>query len=67
MKYLSNHLDSEPDELSLPKLIIFRRDVHGDNFREGDFLVKVKKTNLFEPQIVSMNISNPSSKSIKNK
>lgn len=41
LNHLRISLDSEPDDLSLPQLIILRRDANSKEFKDKEFISKV--------------------------
>jgi len=64
LNYLRISLDSEPDDLSLPQLIILRRDASNKDFKDKDFVSKVEGYNLFSSDIATLNVAYPGSSSI---
>lgn len=60
-------LESEADELSLPQLIILRRDANSKEFIDKEFLGKVESYGLFASDIATLNMANPGSANVKSK
>jgi hypothetical protein len=67
LSFLQAHLDSDGDELSLPKLIILRRDSESKEFQEKEFLKRVEEYNLFQKEILTQNMCYPGSVTVKAK
>lgn len=67
LKHLRISLDSSPDELSLPQLIILRRDASSKDFKDKDFLRTVEEYNLFSSDIATLNMAYPGSSSVSSK
>lgn len=60
-------IDSEPDDLSPPQLLILRRDSPTKEFNDRDFLHKVEQYNLFAPDIATLNMAYPGSPTLNSK
>ena len=53
---LKSSLESDQEELSLPHLIIVRRDCPSKQFKDKDLLNRVLATELFNPDIATLNM-----------
>lgn len=49
-------VDSSAEDLTLPQLIILRRDSSSKEFKDKDFLTKIESTGLFSTDVVTMNM-----------
>lgn len=52
-------LESSPEDLTLPQLVILRRDAASKEFKDKDFLQRVESYGLFNADIVTMNMVPP--------
>ena len=60
-------LESEQDELSLPQLIILRRDAQAKDLQDRDFLSRVEGYGLFASDIATLSMAYPGSSSVSSK
>jgi|LakMenEpi03Aug12_release.lakeMendotaPanAssembly.Ray.scaffolds.fasta_scaffold1556443_2 hypothetical protein len=67
LNYLRISLESEPDDLSLPQLIILRRDANNKDFKDKEFIAKVESYGLFSNDIATLNMAYPGSSSVSSK
>lgn len=67
LDHLRISLDSEPDDLSLPQLIILRRDSQTKEFKDEKFLSRVESYGLFASDIATLNMAYPGSSSVNSK
>ena len=67
LDHLRISLESEGDDLSLPQLIILRRDANSKDFKDREFINKVESYGLFANDIATLNMAYPGTNSVKPK
>ena len=60
-------LETEPEDLSLPQLIILRRDAQTKEFQDKEFLSRVESYGLFAGDIATLNMAYPGSSTVNSK
>lgn len=67
LDHLRISLEAEPEDLSLPQLIILRRDANSKDFKDREFLNKIEGYHLFANDIATLNMAYPGSSGVTSK